>query len=324
MRDDLSAAARTGATLFLACDETTGVERLTRDGDDWGNHCHFNLAEWVDLPDGEDGEMDIEGLCIDGDWLWITGSHSLKRGNPKDASGATGLRRLSQIKWDPNRQFFGRVPLARKDGVATPVPNDGKRVAGHLAFGGRGRLRKWLRKDPLLGDFLNLPSKDNGLDIEGIAVRDMRIWLGLRGPVLRGHAVVLEMELKETRPGRLKPRRIDAGRRYRMHLLDLGGGGVRDLALDGDDLLLLTGTPLAGDGQSRIYRWSDALDVRASGLHRGLAVALELPYRNAEGNPEGLARWDDDTWLVVHDSPHPARLGDEPATFLADLWHLTG
>ena len=31
--------------------------------------------------------------------------------------------------------------------------------------------------------------QENGLDIEGIAVEGDRVWLGLRGPVLGGHAV---------------------------------------------------------------------------------------------------------------------------------------
>jgi hypothetical protein len=40
-------------------------------------------------------------------------------------------------------------------------------------------------------------------------VRGNRVWLGLRGPVLRGHAVVLDLELLPKARDRLKARRID-------------------------------------------------------------------------------------------------------------------
>ena len=53
----------------------------------------------------------------------------------------------------------------------------------------------WLAGEPLLRPFLPIPSKDNGLDIEGITARGDRVLLGLRGPVLRGIALVAELRL---------------------------------------------------------------------------------------------------------------------------------
>ena len=61
-----------------------------------------------------------------------------------------------------------------------------------------------LRQDPHLGPFLRtshgeadgkharapLASKENGFDIEGLAAFDRRLILGLRGPVLRGWAML--------------------------------------------------------------------------------------------------------------------------------------
>lgn len=38
-----------------------------------------------------------------------------------------------------------------------------------------------------------IPSKDNGLDIEGLAVDGRRLLLGLRGPLLRGWSAPLEI-----------------------------------------------------------------------------------------------------------------------------------
>lgn len=325
VRDDLSACARSGDTLFLACDETSGVERLRKVGRGWGQHRHFDVADFIDLPEGSGGEVDIEGLAIDDGWLWITGSQSLKRGKPDGRDGAKGLERLARIKRDGNRQFLGRLPLVATPEGLEPVARDGKRRAAHVAFQPGGKLRRWLRDDAHLAPFLGIPSKDNGLDVEGIAARGARVWLGLRGPVLRGHAVILEFVFREAK-GILKPRRIDGRARYRKHLLDTGGHGVRDLAFDGDDLLVLTGTPLAGDGAAAILRWTGAVGSAASAVHLApdVAPALALPYAAADDNPEGLTAWEDGAWLIVHDSPHPARLSTETEDYRADLWHLTG
>lgn len=68
-----------------------------------------------------------------------------------------------------------------------------------------------------------------------------RIWLGLRRPVLRGYAEVLGLEITEKAPGRLEVRRVENERRYRKHLLDTRGLGIRGMRLNGDDLLLLVG-----------------------------------------------------------------------------------
>jgi hypothetical protein len=100
---DLSAATRHDKSLFLCCDETARVDRLTSVADRaYVEHAHFNLGDLVDLPDGPDGELDIEGLDVDGDWLWIVGSHSLKRDKPEsDESPRKALERVTRIKRDP-------------------------------------------------------------------------------------------------------------------------------------------------------------------------------------------------------------------------------
>ena len=53
------------------------------------------------------------------------------------------------------------------------------------------------KSDRHLSPWLALPGKDNGFDIEGVAVSGERVFLGLRGPVLRGWAVVLELHPEE-------------------------------------------------------------------------------------------------------------------------------
>ena len=222
--------------------------------------------------------MDIEGLDCDGDWLWVVGSHSLKRDKPKDSGQdpAAALATMEKIERDANRYFLGRFPLARRKDGLVPVAADGDRKPAHLKlFAEKSKLHRWLKGDPHLAPFLKIPSKENGFDIEGLAAKGLRVWLGLRGPVLRGWAVVIEMELKVTGSGHLKAMRIDGRRRYRKHLLPAGGLGVRDLALEGDDLLLLVGPTMASDGPAHILRWRDATSCRTSGVHPESAVALQ-------------------------------------------------
>lgn len=323
---DLSTAARHGEALFVSCDETAGLDRLLPHGKGYGEHVHFNIGELTDLPDGPDGEMDIEGLAVDGDWIWVAGSHSLTRDKPEDdQSRAEQMEAMADIEWDPNRAFLGRIPLVMEDGAPRPVARDGDRTIAHLKLGEKSRLKKWLRDDEHVGPFVDTPSKENGLDIEGLEAKGMRIWLGLRGPVLRQHAVILDMEMKVTKSGHLKPRKLENGRRYRKHLLDTTGQGIRDLAFDGDDLLVLTGTVMAGDGPSVVLRWPDAVaDVTEGIVHTAKPVG-ELPYRGAHDHPEGLVRWSaPGEWLVVYDSPAPERLSANPAAVTADVWEFDG
>lgn len=202
LHKDLSAIARVGDCLFLACDETASVERLRRLSDgSFGDHQQFSLDALVDLPAGADGEMDIEGLCAADGLLWIVGSHSGKRSKPQQDENdrAQALQTMEEIEREPNRSFLGRIPLIEEaPGLFTPAHSNGERQAAWLKLGKkRGALERWLAEDPHLGPFLGIPSKENGLDIEGLAVRGNRLWLGLRGPVLRGHAVILDLELKQ-------------------------------------------------------------------------------------------------------------------------------
>ena len=149
-------------------------------------------------------------------------------------------------------------------------------------------LTRLLRKDPHLGPFLTIPSKDNGFDIEGVAAAPRgRLFLGLRGPVIDGLACVLDVELR-AHPRR--PREL-ALVRYRKHFLDLEGAGIRDLCLAGSDLLLLTGPPMRGKGKATVRVWKGALRARDDSLVKRdrLPELLELPYRQKKDHAEGMA-----------------------------------
>jgi hypothetical protein len=329
LHKDLSAVTRIGDCLFLACDETASVERLRRlDDGSFGDHQHFVLDALVDLPAGAEGEMDIEGLCADGGFLWIVGSHSRKRSKPKrDENDHTeALQKMEEIEREPNRYFLGRVPLVEEaPGLFTPAPSEGERQAAWLRLGKRrSALEQWLAADPHLGPFLSIPSKENGFDVEGLAVHGTRVWLGLRGPVLRGYAVVLDLELKQKALNRLKAGRIDGERRYRKHLLDTRGLGIRDMRFAGDDLLLLVGPTMSLEGPAFVLRWRGAAHDDAPGViaPERIETVAELPYQLHVDHPEGIELWPEagsGALLIIYDAPAPERTGSDTFTVRADV-----
>ena len=334
---NLSAMRRDGRCLWIAGDETATVERLVDlDEGVYGDQVTYRLADLVDLPGAADSEVDVEGLARAGRYLWAVGSHSLKRKKIKDKhEGDKAFERLATVTGDINRQVLVRLPIDDdEDGLPAPVRELG--VGGErlnaAVLGGKGErsLRELLADDPHLGPFLPIPSKDNGLDIEGIAVAGERVYLGLRGPVLRGWAVLLELSpyVDPDEPGRLQLRELADGQRYRKHVLDLGGLGVRDLCPHGDDLLVLAGPTMDVSGPVRVYRWHGGCLVDAPAVVRGEALTheLDLPYGEGVDHAEGVDVLPPDDegrqrLLVVYDSPAPERLDDD-GSVLADLVDL--
>lgn len=321
---NLSAVRQDGRCLWVAGDETATVERLTARTDERGRLAGYGaqrtvaLADLVPLPAGRDEEADIEGLARGGGWLWAIGSHSLKRKKIKPGqSEGKARKRLATVVREDNRFILARLPLVTGgDGLPEVVAEDGDRTAAVL--GGHGdSITDLLADDPHLAPFLAIPSKDNGIDVEGIAVHGDRLYIGLRGPVLRGWAVLVEIrpDTHPDDPARLRPRPLGDGARYRTHFLDLGGLGIRDLCPHGDDLLVLTGPTMDLDGPVRVVRWKgaakvDAPDVVPAG---GLEVMGELPYGEGDDHAEGIAVLDapedgGTRLLVVYDSPSAERL----------------
>lgn len=320
LHHDVSAIARLDDTLFLACDETSTIEVMHRTGElSFGEHETVHLDELFELPD-PGGELDIEGLAIDADRLWIVGSHSCTRRKPKkgEAVDLAALKRLAQIKPNANRHFLGCVALSPLGDRRWTVGEHGLMLPVKKA---RNALSKALMRDPLIAPFVGIPAKENGFDIEGIAVDGDLVAVGLRGPVVNEWACIV------TFAARAKRRRIGIDKPLcpAKHWLRLGGLGVRDLKRDGTDLLILAGPTQALDGPVRVYRWNAWAGAARTGSDSLVEPELltELPHGAGCDHAEGLLPWpaaDGGGLLVVHDSPCPSRIDDAHDVILADLY----
>lgn len=333
IREDVSAIAAfgEGESLFIGADEGAALERLVAKRDGAGRvagydaHVRFDLHDFFRFPNGRDEEADVEGLAIADGFLWVVGSHSLKRKKPKAGDAPEeALRTLTRVVREANRFLLGRIPLVAGDHPGVPdlaasapaLDGGDRRRAGALRMRKDGSaLSRRLARDPHLGPFMSIPSKDNGLDIEGMAVSGDRVFLGLRGPVLRGWATILELRFGVKKSGRLKLKRQDDGDLIRRHFLDLDGLGVRSLLIDGEDLVILAGPTMDLDGPVRLYRWRGGLGSTDSTVAPRADVerVLDLPFGAGDDHAEGatllrLAPGEPLSLMVAYDTPAEARL----------------
>lgn len=324
---NLSAIHADGDHLWIAGDETATVERLTRTGAghavEFADHRTFALADLVQLPGERDDEVDVEGMALVGGYLWVVGSHSAKRKKVKRRhADEKAMNRLATVRPEPARRLLAR--LAIDDHRPVESTPDGRRS---LALG-TPSLYDLLAADEHLAAFVDIPGKDNGLDIEGIAVHGEAgaesVYVGMRGPVLRGWATVLQLAPRAA-GDELALAELPGGQRYAKHFLDLDGLGIRDLCEHGDDLLVLAGPSMDLDGPVRLYRWPHAAHLDAGSVVRRdeLQLVLDLPYGCGDDHAEGIALLPGDRLLVVYDSPAAHRLPDQH-TVLADVVPLPG
>jgi hypothetical protein len=336
---DLSAVAQVGDDLWVGTDEGTSLARLSRrEPSVYAGHTDFPLGRCLELPGGDDEEIDVEGLAAADGYLWLVGSHSPRRrdtdSDDPSRDPVRQLQRLGRVKRGGNRYLLARVPLAteRTGSVLRASTDDGRHAARLPGGRRRNALTDLLADDEHLRRFLRIPGKDNGFNIEGMAVADQRVFLGLRGPVLRGWAVILVVAPRPEPddPGTLRLGRLEGKRRYHKLFLDLHGLGIRDLHADGPDLLILAGPTMSLDSDAVVLRWRDAFGAQGDTLvpRDRFERVLDLPYgagsTESIDHPEGIAllrEGEDKSLLVVYDSPAPARRRGKSAV-LADRYRL--
>jgi hypothetical protein len=263
----LAAACSAGAFLWTASGAGRTVECLEPHRGGYRLRSRHSLdASFPDLPgrDTED-EADIASLAVDGGHLWLSGSHSRMRAD--GGNGAVDARIVPRR----SRNLLGAVALAT-DGGRLEAP------AQALPFAGRRSLRRRLGNDPYFAPFVEIPGRENGLDVAGLVVRGEQVLLGLRGPLLDNHAVIVELtRSKATLFFAAEPT---------LHFLDLGGLGVRQITPQGPAMFVLGGPVSSAPGPFALYRWRPRQSARPQ---KPTAI-----YRWPEGgeHPSGLCLLD--------------------------------
>jgi len=161
-------------------------------------------------------EIDIEAIAAEGDFYYIIGSHGISK---------------KQGEQQENRFRIFRLKVNRETGEPAGVTTSS--------------LSEVLRSDPVLSEHFQMPLQQNGLNIEGLAVREGRLFVGLRNPSLGGYAFVLEIAADDVFAYKARPK-------YTLHKLRLGEGlGIREIVAAETGFLIIAGN--AGSEPSEKY-----------------------------------------------------------------------
>ncbi len=308
-----------GGGMVVGADELSHIHILQRiDGKT------FKLMEDGTIPlSPEETELDIEGVASFDNFIWVIGSHSLSRksirtpkklkekAEKKEKKGESLSRsynrdRFETIKVEPSREWLYRLK----------VKDDASIERDTIV---RGSLRDIVANHPVLNRFRNIPSKENGLDIEGLSVvqkkrkKSSHLFVGLRGPVLQGaFAVVLKVSVKDGTGMSKKP--ILDVKLKNTYYLSLGGRGIRGMSSIGktkDGYLILAG-PVGGAPVSyTLYHWNGAdtiPEIDSLDAQQNLTELCQIPVTDAalRGKPEGVHFLSEENgvvrFLIVYDS----------------------
>ena len=188
--------------------------------------------------EGKRLELDGESIAYADGFFYVIGSH----GHPRDSK-----RRL-----DPEKDAARIAAQIAASSQIVRFRSDGAGATGPIER--TAKLRALIAQQPDLRSYQDQRLENNGLTIEGIAVRRGRILVGFRGPPLKGgRAAVLSVAV-ESVFGKAAPN-------ARLYRLPLGKGtSVRDLAAFGDGILVLAGPIASGPGPFGIYWWDGQSD----------------------------------------------------------------
>jgi hypothetical protein len=260
--DDQLSGVALWQDLLIACpDEGAEFNVLRRTGEG------YDLVSKVNLLDGEDDEIDMEGAASDGKYIYIVGSHSMRR-KEVDDDGDRLKNRKKQKNVKPHEASYSLFRIT--------LDEHGKLLTNESIS-----LKDILEADEILAPYVTIPGKENGIDVEGIAVKDGMIYVGFRGPVLRQNFVpVLRF-------------RFDAPQDYTLQFVKLDGRGIRDLAAVDGGFLVLAGPVGDGDSSYQLHLWNGEDCIPGDAGPAGRLTPLGELRGNEEVKPEALAAIDD-------------------------------
>ena len=253
----------------IACTTSTGFPRSCLVIDD-----NLQAAQFVELRDGrlvpgapiklignkfnkKKLELDGEGVAFSKGFFYVIGSH----GSPRKS------KKLDPDDLDARIKASSQIVRFRaKDGAGAKIERT-------------SNLKKIIDAEPAFKDFVDQPLDENGVTIEGIAIKDdATLYAGFRGPVLKddegkSRAVVLSAPLDALFDG--------GAAQHKLFRLPLGPGrGVRDLAALEGGILILAGPVASEAGTYAIYSWD--------GESENVKLLAELTQFDPKRKPEAL------------------------------------
>ena len=206
----------------------------------------------IKLIDGEDS-LDGEGVAYGGGFFYVVGSH----GHPRDPKV-----KLNSEDDVPaiDRKIAAASHLLE---IAVPVDAFDDPDTTSMTVTRDLSLRATLKSFHEIKPYLDKRLDQNGVSIEGLAVRDGLIYAGLRSPILTGAERGRPDAADDHFAGVIIAGLADPSKSARIAWLPLGAGrGIRDLAPYGDGLLVLAGpsrdipaTLDVPDGAYALYFW---------------------------------------------------------------------
>jgi hypothetical protein len=205
-------------------------------------------------------ELDIEAIAAEDAFYYIVGSHGLAK---KSGSMQMSRYRIFRLQVDP--------------ATGMPVSDDDTLAVASLS--------SVLETDPTLGRYFARPLQEQGVNIEGLAARNGRLFIGLRNPSLEGRAFVVEVSARDVFAGPGPPA-------HRLHTLKLGKGlGIREIVPARSGFLIIAGNagsepserhPRAKDYSRDRGFWVFTWDGRGAVVHK----VGRIP--NAPGKAEAM------------------------------------
>lgn len=289
---DVSAIGRVGAFIVIGADEATGPDKnlniiqvLSKQGDDQYVVSHDIVV--MEAKDEEDKELDIEGIAVEGNSIYVVGSHSSKRNRVRKKKNSYEQNRetflVGNIADEVNRNWLYRIT----------VDEQAKTTERSM----RISLNDIILNQDVLKVFSQLPSKENGIDIEGISVVDEWIYIGFRGPVFRGNYVPV-----------LKFKFDDPVNTASLLFVNLGGGGIRDMTKFNEGFLIISGPVGDGSGSYRVHYWNGQDMIPGKDREKTKDYLSELGEIDTpkKGKAEGILVLDPDDdcssrFMIVYD-----------------------
>jgi hypothetical protein len=227
---NFSGAVQVGGDILIASDEIGRLQTGTIDA-------AFRVTRGPDIvltsTAGGSVELDLEALAAERSTVYAIGSHSSARSSSDDPkrTAAKNHERLEEgVKPHPERDVLLRFTYDAPTHTPGPIA--------------RATLREAIAGQKVLAPFVALPGKENGIDIEGLAVRGSTLFAGFRGPVLRhGFVPVLRFTFDQPTAGTIL-------------YVPLDGRGIRDMVTVSTGMLLLAGPVGDGDAPHRVYLWN--------------------------------------------------------------------